>query len=71
MNLGERQGEIFEAGANGVMIGNYLTTAGRQVDLDLDMLEAAGMVVRAPPHQPHPPSLRPTLRVEGTDRNGL
>ncbi len=71
LNLGERQGEIFEAGANGVMIGNYLTTAGRQVDLDLDMLEAAGMVVRAPPHQPHPPSLRPTLRVEGTDRNGL
>ncbi len=71
VNLGERQTEIFRAGANGVMMGNYLTTAGRSADLDLDMLEAEGLVIRPPPHKPHPPSLRPTVRVEGTDTNGV
>lgn len=71
VNLGERQGEIFRAGANGVMIGNYLTTAGRDPDVDLEMLEREGMVVRPPPHKPHPPSLRPGVRVEGTDTNGI
>lgn len=71
VNLQERQSEIFRAGANGVMLGNYLTTAGREAELDLDMIEADGLVIRPPPHQPHPPSLRPTVRGEGTDRNGL
>jgi biotin synthase-like enzyme len=27
------------AGANGFMIGNYLTTQGRNVTMDMDMLE--------------------------------
>lgn len=71
VNLGARQTEIFRAGANGVMLGNYLTTAGRPADMDLDMLEAEGLVIRPPPHKPHPPSLRPTVRVEGTDTNGV
>jgi biotin synthase len=71
INLGDQQKDIFRAGANGVMMGNYLTTAGRPVDDDLDMLEAAGLVIRPPPHKPHPPSLRPTVRVEGTDDNGV
>lgn len=71
VNLGERQDEIFRAGANGVMIGNYLTTAGRAPDVDLEMLEREGMVVRPPPHKPHPPSLRPGVRVDGTDTNGI
>lgn len=71
VNLGERQTEIFRAGANGVMMGNYLTTAGRPADMDLDMLEAEGLVIRPPPHKPHPPSLRPAVRVEGTDTNGV
>ncbi len=71
VNLGGRQTEIFRAGANGVMLGNYLTTAGRPADMDLDMIEAAGLVIRPPPHKPHPPSLRPAVRVEGTDRNGV
>jgi biotin synthase len=71
VNLGERQTEIFRAGANGVMLGNYLTTAGRAAELDLDMLESEGLVIRPPPHLPHPPSLRPSVRVEGTDKAGL
>ncbi len=71
VNLGERQAEIFRAGANGVMLGNYLTTAGREADEDLTMIEREGMVIRPPPHKPHPPSLRPGVRVEGTDSNGV
>jgi biotin synthase-like enzyme len=67
----ERQTEIFRAGANGVMLGNYLTTAGRPAEMDLDMIEASGLVIRPPPHKPHPPSLRPAVRVEGTDTNGV
>jgi len=71
VNLGERQNEIFRAGANGVMLGNYLTTSGREAELDLEMIEAEGLVIRPPPHRPHPPSLRPGVRVEGTDSNGV
>jgi len=36
--LGDMQSMIFMAGASGVMIGNYLTTKGRQVEDDLKML---------------------------------
>ena len=36
--LGDLQSMIFMAGASGVMIGDYLTTKGRQVDDDLKML---------------------------------
>lgn len=71
VNLGDRQAEIFRAGANGVMLGNYLTTAGREADEDLAMIEGQGMVIRPPPHRPHPPSLRPGVRSEGTDSNGV
>ncbi len=37
-NLGDLQPKIFLAGANGIMIGNYLTTAGRPPDEDKRML---------------------------------
>ena len=37
--LGDMQSMIFMAGASGVMIGDYLTTAGRQVDDDIRMLK--------------------------------
>jgi biotin synthase len=43
--FGERQGEIFAAGANSIVIGNYLTTAGRAVDKDLEMLASLGLGV--------------------------
>lgn len=41
-NLGDLASWIFFAGANGMMVGNYLTTAGRSVELDLAMLRALG-----------------------------
>ena len=43
--FGERQGEIFEAGANSIVIGNYLTTAGRDMHKDLEMLASLGLEV--------------------------
>ncbi len=37
--LGDFQSFLFMAGANGLMIGNYLTTAGRDLQMDLDMIQ--------------------------------
>lgn len=34
---------IFMAGANGLMVGNYLTTSGRDVDADLRMIQDLGL----------------------------
>jgi biotin synthase len=42
-NLGETQDQIFEAGANATMIGNYLTTVGRPPQEDLLMIERLGL----------------------------
>ncbi|WP_224982369.1 biotin synthase BioB [Geomonas agri] len=42
-NLRDLQSWIFFAGANGTMIGNYLTTAGRNVDTDLTMFSDLGL----------------------------
>lgn len=38
--LGNRQAELFAAGANGIMTGNYLTVAGSQYDSDLAMIRS-------------------------------
>jgi biotin synthase len=38
--LKDYQSWIFMAGANGVMIGNYLTTRGRDMQMDLEMIAA-------------------------------
>ncbi len=43
--FGSRQNEIFEAGANSIVIGNYLTTAGREMNKDLEMLQALNLDV--------------------------
>ena len=43
--FGERQNEIFAAGANSIVIGNYLTTAGREMNKDLEMLRSLGLNV--------------------------
>ena len=40
--LRDLQAMIFMAGASGVMIGNYLTTQGRRVEDDLQMLRDLG-----------------------------
>ena len=37
--FGDRQNEIFEYGANSIVIGNYLTTSGRIMSKDLEMLK--------------------------------
>jgi biotin synthase len=43
--FGERQNEIFEYGANSIVIGNYLTTSGRMMSKDLDMLKSLNLEV--------------------------
>lgn len=44
-NLGDFQGMALRAGANGMIIGGYLTTAGRAVETDLKMVRQAGYVL--------------------------
>jgi len=43
--FGKRQSEIFEYGANSIVIGNYLTTNGRVMSKDLDMLQSLNLEV--------------------------
>jgi biotin synthase len=45
----DRQHEIFEAGANSIVIGNYLTTAGRDAHTDLMMLQELGFEIAITP----------------------
>ena len=45
VNLRELQSMIFFAGANGMMIGGYLTTSGRDYGDDLKMIEDLGFEV--------------------------
>jgi biotin synthase len=40
--LGERQYEIFDAGASALMVGDYLTTRGESLDRDLSALVSRG-----------------------------
>lgn len=43
--FGQRQAEIFDNGANSIVIGNYLTTQGRVMSQDLEMLRSLGLDV--------------------------
>ena len=36
--LGDFQSWVFIAGANGIIVGNYLTTKGRSTEIDMDMI---------------------------------
>ncbi|MDH5219136.1 MAG: biotin synthase BioB [Gammaproteobacteria bacterium] len=49
--LGDMQSMIFMAGASGVMIGDYLTTQGRSVNDDLNMIDALRLDVRGDTQQ--------------------
>ncbi len=49
MMFQERQSEIFEAGANAIVIGNYLTTSGRERSKDLEMLKNLGLEIAKSP----------------------
>ncbi|MBI5326836.1 MAG: biotin synthase BioB [Deltaproteobacteria bacterium] len=48
VNLRDMQCLIFAAGANGMMIGNYLTTMGRPPEEDLRMVKDLGLKPRRP-----------------------
>ncbi len=47
VNLRQLQPLIFPAGANGTLIGNYLTTPGRPPEEDVQMIEDLGLEVGA------------------------
>jgi len=48
VNLGELQRRIFEAGADGTMVGNYLTSAGGTPDQVNGMVRDQGLTLRPP-----------------------
>jgi biotin synthase len=43
VTLGDFQSWIFAAGANGLMVGNYLTTRGRNMEADTAMIRELGL----------------------------
>jgi len=43
--FGDRQAEIFQNGANSIVVGNYLTTSGRVISKDLKMLKSLNLEV--------------------------
>jgi biotin synthase len=45
-NLGEFQAMALRSGANGMIIGGYLTTGGRPVEQDVGMVRQAGFVMQ-------------------------
>jgi len=60
-HLRDLQSWIFLAGADGFMIGNYLTTCGRPADEDLQMIRDLGLALREYPQKdrPQPEPVRP------------
>ncbi len=45
-NLRSRQGDVLQAGANGLLIGDYLTTEGQDPEGDREMIESVGMEIK-------------------------
>ncbi|MDD2219345.1 MAG: biotin synthase BioB, partial [Desulfoplanes sp.] len=45
-NVRELHSMIFQAGASGIMTGNYLTRKGRTLEQDLELLKNLGLEVR-------------------------
>jgi biotin synthase len=48
VNLQDYQRHIFDAGASGTMLGNYLTTRGQEPNQDLQMIQDLGLTPVAP-----------------------
>ena len=48
VNLGDQQHRIFDAGADGTMVGNYLTSAGGTPDQVIGMAKEHGLTLRPP-----------------------
>jgi biotin synthase len=53
VNLAGKQHLIFRAGANGTMVGNYLTSAGKSPEEVLGMVRAEGLEVKGPGEGAH------------------
>jgi biotin synthase len=53
VNLRDLQAMAMQAGANGLIIGNYLTTMGRNPAQDIQMLKDLGFKVVYPEKKPH------------------
>lgn len=51
-NLGDLVSWVFFAGADGMMVGNFLTTPGRGAQADLEMIRALGFLPVAPEEAP-------------------
>ncbi len=49
VNLGAWQDRIFDAGADGTMVGNYLTSAGTQPSEVVGMIRSRGLAVKPTP----------------------
>ncbi len=45
-NLKDRQGDVLRAGANGLLVGDYLTTEGQDAEGDEEMIESVGMEIK-------------------------
>ncbi|MBC8372703.1 MAG: biotin synthase BioB, partial [Planctomycetes bacterium] len=45
VNLRDMQSWIFYAGATSILVGNYLTTAGRSAEDDLTMISDLGLQI--------------------------
>jgi len=43
--FGDRVSEIFDAGCNSIVVGNYLTTTGEKPNKDIEMLESLGLEI--------------------------
>ncbi len=53
VNLRDLQALALQAGANGLILGNYLTTMGRNSDQDIQMLKDLGFATEAAHGLPH------------------
>jgi len=49
--FGDNEEEMFEAGANSIVIGDYLTTAGRKAERDLERLRSLGYEIATSCHE--------------------
>ena len=54
INMGELQEKMFDAGASGTMLGNYLTTQGRSPDADLQLIRDLGLKPVSPHRKTRP-----------------
>ncbi len=48
--LGEQQHRLFTSGANGSIVGNYLTTLGNSLEEDVEMFEMLGFDLKRHNH---------------------